>query len=257
MVETQLGDVKILQFERLAREPGLVHGFVSKPANYAPHRGAGSDGAMAARGRLCEALGLPFDSLTSPAQIQGAEVVPLELGDIGGGRDGRGSAIPFVDGLITDRPSVPLILMSADCPLICAYDPDRPALGAAHAGWQGTFAGIAAHMVRLMQREYGSRPERLRVGIAPSAGPCCYEVGPEVRRIARTRMPDADACFAERGGRLLLDLWRANTLHLIAAGVSPDHIETPGLCTICNPQFWSHRRDGATAGRSALIVALR
>lgn len=259
MLQTEQGGYKLLRFERLARESRLVHAFVSKPANWAPHRGLGAEQAIEHRRRVCEVLGVPFEQLTSPEQIQGAEVLPLEPGDIGRGRDGRGSAVRFIDGLITDRPDVPIILMSADCPLLVIFDPDRPALAAVHAGWQGTFAGIGPNAVRLMEREFGSRPKRLLVGIAPSAGPCCYEVGEEVRRLAHTRMPqdDADSCFRPQNGRYMLDMWRANALQLVAAGVPAEHIETAGLCTICNGRFWSHRRDGATAGRSALFVSLK
>ena len=93
--------------------------------------------------------------------------------------------------------------------------------------------------------------------IIPAAGQCCHEVGHHVRRVARTRLADADECFVEKGGRVLFDLWTANRNQLIAAGVRPDAIETAGLCSICDHRFWSHRRDGTDAGRTALFLGLR
>ncbi|RXM21699.1 laccase domain-containing protein, partial [Citrobacter sp. AAK_AS5] len=87
--------------------------------------------------------------------------------------------------------------------------------------------------------------------IAPSAGPCCYEVGHEVRRIARSTLSQADTFFVERNGQLFLDLWSANRRQLIDAGLKADNLETAGRCSICDRRFWSHRRDGADAGRSA------
>jgi YfiH family protein len=200
---------------------------------------------------------MPFDALTAPQQVHGGEVLQVEADDVGRGRDGRASAMPFVDGLITDRRAVPLILLSADCPLVCAFDPERPAVGAVHASWQGTMARASENLIRQMHRCFRSDPDRLLTAIAPSAGPGAYEVGPEVCRIAQSRFEDADAWFTPgRGDRFLFDLWSANRQQLIAAGVSPDRVEVAGLCTISDGRFWSHRREGADAGRFALFIGL-
>ena len=257
MIEQSYGDLSLLFFESLKGTAGLVHAVTMRPQNYAPHRGTGCEKATHWRKRVCEILGVPFESLTSPEQVHGPDVLPLEPGDVGRGRDGRHTAVQFVDGLITDMPNVPLIILSADCPLVLVYDPDRPAVGAVHASWRGTVAQAAENLVRQMVRSYGSDPSRMKAAISPSAGPCCYEVGPHVRRVARTKLADADDCFVERDGRVFFDLWTANRNQLIAAGIRPDAIETAALCSICDHRFWSHRRDGTDAGRTALFLGLR
>jgi len=257
MIERSHGDVTLLSFASLAAIPRLVHAVTTRPQNCAPHRGIACEEAVHWRKRVCEVLGMSFESLTSPEQVHGADVLALEPGDVGRGRDGRHGAIQFVDGLITDMPDVPLIILSADCPLVLVCDPDRPAVGAVHASWRGTVAGAAENLVRQMVCSYGSDPSRMKAAISPSAGPCCYEVGPHVRRIARTRLADADDCFVEQGRRVLFDLWTANRNQLAAAGIPPDAIEVARLCSICDRRFWSHRRDGADAGRTALLIGLR
>jgi len=251
------GDITLLKFDRLSREGGFIHAVAGKPHNYAPHRGVGRERAMEARRRVCEILDLPLERLTAPAQVMAGEVLRIEPRDWGRGRDGRSSAIPYVDGLICDTPNVPIVLLSADCPLICVYDPDRRAVGALHAGWQGTVARAAQNLVAQMWRSFGSEPDRLLVGISPSAGPCCYEVGEDVRRIAATRLDNAGECVAVRNGRLTFDLWEANRSQLVQAGVQPKNIELAGICSICDRRFWSHRRDGHDAGRNAMFVALK
>lgn len=244
-------------FDSLVNQPGLVHAFASRPCNYAPHRGPGADGAIAARRAVCAQLGVSFDRLTSPSQVHGAEVVAVNEDDAGRGAEGRDSAVRFVDGLMTDVPGLPLILMSADCPLILVYDPQRPAIGAVHASWQGTVARAAQNLVRQMVRVYGSDPAGLQAGIAPSGGPCCYEVGREVRRIAEGRLTNVEGCFVCRDDRLYFDLWAANRDQLIESGVLAAHIEVARLCSICDERFWSHRRQAVQAGRSALFAALK
>jgi polyphenol oxidase len=257
MIERTYGDLTLLQFESLAHEAGLIHCVTTKPQNMAPHRGVGCEEAIRWRHEVCRIFGVSFDRLTSPSQVHGPDVLRVEEGDIGCGRDGRGSAVANVDGLLTDSPGVPLILMSADCPLVWMYDRQRRVVGAVHASWKGTVAGAAGHLVRRMQAEFGSDPASLLAAICPSAGPCCYEVGREVQRLARTRLDHADSFFVTRGGGLYFDLWAVNRQQLVGAGVQSDHIDVAGLCTICDPRFWSHRRDGETAGRFALWVALR
>ncbi len=83
-----------------------------------------------------------------------------------------------------------------------------------------------------------------------------YEVGEVVLRVARTRLPDADELIRQRNSMLTFDLWEANRRHLIEAGVPASRIEVAELDTMTDDRFWSHRRDGANAGRFALIVAL-
>jgi len=257
MIEEVHADIRFLRFSRLSREPGLVHAVTTQPHNYAPHRGPDRDQAIAARRRLCEILKVPFDTLTSPEQVHGGEILDIQDGDIGCGRDGRDSAVRFVDGLICNRVGVPIILMSADCPLVCAYDPDNSAIGAVHASWRGTMVHASENLVIQMNRVFGSVPSRLLTAIAPSAGPCCYEVSEEVRRIAASKLSNIDACFSDRDGRLMLDLWTANRQQLLDAGVLEDNIEVAGLCSICDERFPSHRRQGESAGRFALVIAMR
>lgn len=257
MIERTHGDLTLLHFAGLNAQPGLVHAVTTRPQNYAPHRGVGREEAVRWRRRVCEILGVSFERLTSPEQVMGSDVLRVEEADIGCGRDGRQTAVRFVDGLTCDRPGVPLALMSADCPLICVYDPLRPAIGAVHAGWQGTVHRAAEHLVGRMVEHYGSDPARLRGAVAPSAGACCYEVGEVVRRIAATRCPDGEACMRERDGRLYFDLWETNRRQLLRAGLLPEHLEVAELCTLCDRRFWSHRRDGPDAGRFALFIALR
>ena len=177
--------------------------------------------------------------------------------DAGRGREGRHNAVPFVDGLITDRLGVGLLSMSADCPTMLIYDPVRRAVGLAHASWRGTLGGIAANLVAQMQRSFGCRPTDLMAGIGPSAGPCCYEVKNDVRRVAATRLEHVDQLIPSRGGRFFLDLWATLESQLLRAGVPQANIEQAHLCTMCDERFYSHRRDGPGTGRFGLLCAVK
>src|SRR5207247_2132614 len=117
--------------------------------------------------------------------------------------------------------------------------------------------GIARRAVETLTK-LGADFARLVVAIGPSAGPCCYEVGPDVVEFARAAGLPAACIMPTRDGHARLDLWEANRADLVAAGVVPQHIHVAELCTICRPDlFYSYRRDGAGAGRMLGVIARR
>lgn len=257
MIERTSNTVSWLEFDSFSTHRDLVHAVTLRPRNYAPHRGPNQDQAVRWRKELCEKLNVPFARLTAPSQVHGGDVLEVWDEDIGRGREGRDGAVPWVDGLITDRADVPMLHLSADCPIICVFDPDRPAVGAVHASWRGTMAQAAGNLVAQMNRVYGSKADRLLAAIGPSAGPDRYEVGRDVYRIGQTRLPDPDACLKQHGDRWLLNLWEANRQQLVQAGVPDSQIEIAGICSMSDERFWSHRRDGSETGRFAVLLALR
>ena len=56
------------------------------------------------------------------------------------------------------------------------------------------------------------------------------------------------------------DFWAISRRQLVEAGLRPEHIDTAGLCTRCNQQFFSYRRAAKTAGgvtgRNGSIIGL-
>jgi len=160
------------------------------------------------------------------------------------------------DGLVCDRKGPVLGAFAADCIPLLFAEPDARICGAAHAGWRGTVAGIARNVITRMA-ELGARPERIRVALGPSIGPCCFEVGPEV--VAEFR-----AAFGELPGMIVagprkdhIDLRVASRAVLERAGVHPDHIDDRPPCTRCEAErFFSYRRDGQAGGVHMAFIGL-
>src|SRR5712691_8431604 len=126
--------------------------------------------------RTLMVAGLDLTRVSYAKQVHGAEVARAPEG---GGFAGT------VDILVTVEPHAPLAIFTADCLAIVLYDPEVPALAAAHVGWRGTVRGVAQAAVAALGR-LGARPERLYAAIAPSIGPCCYEVDePVTSELAR------------------------------------------------------------------------
>lgn len=153
------------------------------------------------------------------------------------------------DGLLTLLPEICLVIRTADCVPVFAYDPRRRALGAVHSGWRGTRLAISRALVREMKRRAGSEYRDLHLFILPSIGPASYTVG---RDVADHFPPDIE----EKDGRIYLDLWGNIERTLIEEGIPPKNIFCARRCTLAsNEEFFSHR--AGDRGRSLNYGVMR
>ena len=160
------------------------------------------------------------------------------------------------DALVTRERGLALGIGVADCVPVLLCDPVSGLVGAAHAGWRGTVAGVLRATIGVMQR-LGARPADLHVGLGPSIGRCCFEVGPEVVDAFRASDPHAGQSILE-GPSPRIDLIDANRRQALEAGVAPDRIAAAGLCTVCRPDLLeSYRRSRGAPGRMLGLIAWR
>jgi len=201
-----------------------------------------SDAAAALR-----EAGLDLARVAYAKQVHGAAVVPAPRG---GGWAGAG------DVLTTTERGVPLAIFTADCLALTLWDSIAHVLAVAHVGWRGTVRGATQAAVRAAV-EAGARAGRLHAAIAPSIGPCCYEVDePVLREFGGAFGRPARAWFSPaRDDHAMLDLWAANETLLAEAGVDPAQIENPRLCTACHPDLLYSYRKG-NRGRLVTVAAL-
>jgi hypothetical protein len=159
------------------------------------------------------------------------------------------------DGLLSQTPGLLLRVGVADCYPVLLHDPVKQAVGALHAGWRGTLAGILPDALELMEKELGSRREDIRLALGPGAGPE-YQVGPEVieefaQAGLQTFHPDPKAA-----GKFCLDLAAALRLQAHRGGIKPEHFWACGLDTLKDPGLYSHRRDKGLTGRMWGVIML-
>jgi YfiH family protein len=181
------------------------------------------------RQRLCAAVGADPERVAMNRQVHAATVNRATAAERG--KEG--------DGLWTDEPGLPMLKLTADClPVALARQDGRPALALLHAGRLGLLEGIVEAGVTTLGG-------KLAAAVGPGIGPCCYEVGDEIADAYRSRF----GATAVRGRHL--DLWTVTEQILRAAGVTS--VERLDVCTSCNAEFFSHRRDGGITGRQGVI----
>ena len=256
--------MEITQVAGWAAWDWLRHGFSTRAGGVSAAHGGGAlnlgftreddrKAVIANRALFANAIaGEPPMRLVTVSQVHGSRIVTV-------GRNYEG--IEEADGLVTDVPGVLLGIMVADCVPVLVADTRRRAVGAFHAGWRGTAAGIVEWGVARMVEEFGARPEDMVGAIGPSIGRCCYRVGEELRAEFQARFHYAEELFEERGNGLYLDLADANRRQMIGAGLSPERVAAVGECTACalvdgKRKYFSHRGEQGRAGRSMGIVGL-
>ncbi len=148
------------------------------------------------------------------------------------------------------------MLRFADCLPILLYDPQKRVIGLGHAGWRGTVGLLAQRLAETMREEFGCHLSRVRAGLGPAIGPCCYSVGEEVGEAVQAVLPDSSGAVVERADGIYLDLWEANLWQLRQLGIQG--IEVGKICTACNTaEFFSHRAEGERTGRFAVLMFLQ
>lgn len=198
--------------------------------------------------RMCGQLGIPEKRLVFSKQTHACNVRKITASDAGNGYT-RENAFEDIDALMTDEKNVPLVIFTSDCVPVFLCDPVHSAIALVHAGWRGTVGGIVKNTVAAMGREYGTKAEEVTAAIGPSICRNCFEIGPEVAEQFAAAFPGQTEEILKKGegDRSYADLWRANEILLLSAGLRQENITVSGLCTMCRPDlFFSHR---ATAGR--------
>jgi len=225
--------------------------------NLGLHNGDEDAAVIANRTLFCQAVGVNADDLVTAQQTHGDRVLVVTTEHIGRGATKYSEAIADTDALITQMPGVPLMLFFADCVPVLIVDPVHKAVGIAHAGWKGTLDRIVHKTLLSMEKNFGTRPEDCLAGIAPSVGPCCYEVDGIVIDTLKGQFEEWQQFAQPSGDKWHLDLWGINRSELERAGVKPSNIVVSKVCTACNHHvFFSYRADHGHTGRIGAVIIL-
>lgn len=183
----------------------------------------------------------PGAVLVDMMQVHGADAVLVD-GPVAGDR-------PSCDALVTMLPDLVLVVRAADCVPVLLADPVHGVIGAAHSGRLGLAKGVVPAAVRLM-REHGA--EEIIAWVGPHVCGGCYEVPLAMQ--AEVAAVEPASLATTSWGTPALDLGAGVRAQLQREGVT---VRDASRCTQESPDLYSHRRDGAGAGRLAGLIRLR
>ena len=166
-----------------------------------------------------------------------------------------------VDGMITNEPGVVLATFYADCVPLYFVDKKNKAIGLSHSGWRGTVGKIGAVTIEKMKEEFGSDVDDIVVAIGPSICQDCYEVSVDVIEEFKKAFDEkhwGKLFYQKSEEKYQLNLWEANKIIFMEAGIREEHISMPGICTCCNPEFlFSHRASHGKRGNLAAFLGIK
>jgi len=208
--------------------------------------------------RICDAINVDYTKCVVSKQTHTINLRVVDERDIGKGVT-RERNYDDIDGLITNTPGIVLVTQFADCVPLLFCDTKRKVIAASHAGWRGTVGKIGALTVQKMHDDFGSDPEDIIVGIAPSIMQCCFEVDkPVYKEFCKIDNVNInDICEFKGGGKYNINLQKTNKIILESAGIKPENITVTDLCTKCNADiFHSHRATGGKRGNLGALISL-
>ena len=268
--EKCVDEVFYLSYPILDKTGIVKHGFstriggvsegVFRSMNLSFSRGDSDDCVRENFARMAKAIGVDVDSLVFAAQTHTTNVRKVTKED-----KGKGIITPLdyqdVDGLITDVPDVCLTTFYADCVPLFFVDPVKKAIGLSHSGWRGTVGKIGAETIRKMEEEYGTDRKDIIAAVGPSICQTCYEVSEDVVESFKEAFHEkhwGELFYRKRNNKYQLNLWKANEIILLEAGVRRENIAVTNVCTNCNSEvLFSHRATKGERGSLAAFMALK
>lgn len=262
--------VTFLTYPAFEEMPEIVHGFSTRlggvsegiysSMNLSFTRGDKEEAVKENYRRIAAAIGFEMESIVTSDQTHTANVRRITEEDRGNGIT-KPRPYKDVDGMITNVPGVVLATFYADCVPLYFVDPVHKAIGLSHSGWRGTVAKIGKVTVEKMREEYGTKPEEIYAAVGPSICQDCYEVSEDVAEEFRHAFcPEhwGALFYKKENGKYQLNLWEANRIVFLEAGIPEDHISMPNLCTCCNPEFlFSHRASKGKRGNLGAFLGIR
>lgn len=263
------GEVLLLYYPLLAQTGMVKHCFTTRiggvsegifsSMNLSFTRGDEASAVRTNFKRLAEALEVDCEKFVFTDQTHTTNVRKVTGEDAGKGLM-KARDYSDVDGLITNEPGVVLSTFYADCVPLYFVDTVHRAIGLSHSGWRGTVGRMGAVTVDAMRREYGSNPEDIFCAIGPSICQDCYEVSEDVAEAFAREFAGRSDELLKRGageGKYQLDLWKANEIVLLDAGIKSEHLAVTDICTCCNPELlFSHRASKGRRGNLGAFLCL-
>ena len=141
------------------------------------------------------------------------------------------------DGLYTEKHGKILCVKTADCiPILIST---RKGVAVLHAGWRGLSKGILGSFFD--HYEYSTVDTKVTIG--PHARTCCYEVTEEMNEVF-----PAYVYKKNRTHYLNMSLFVRDYLNKVNI-----KFEDTGVCTICDEDYHSYRRDGSQERQYSFI----
>lgn len=259
IISNKLNNTGIVKHGFSTRLGGVSTGIFSS-LNLGFSRGDNYDLVLENHKRISRAIGFDYKDIVTSKQTHTTNIKVVREEDKGKGiitdRD-----YSDIDGFVTNVPGIPLATYYADCVPLFFVDVKEKAIGLSHSGWRGTVDKMGLHTVREMEKQYGSKPENIFAFIGPSICQQCYEIGKDVADEFKKAFSSDDCSeimYKKQDEKYQLDLWKANEIIMLNAGIKKENIDVTDICTCCNSDLlFSHRASNGERGSLGAFLIIK
>lgn len=161
------------------------------------------------------------------------------------------------DGLLLPNahkhPPVVVYVKTADCLSLIVESQKAQLIGAIHVGWQGAYKGMLQSLAMKLTN-LGVNLSEVRVMLGSSINGCCYNI-PRMRyRMFQDKYGQDVAGFSEHENQLFFSLPTFVLSQLLNLGFKKANLDYQVNCTVCQPHFFSYRRQNHTLNRLLTYV---
>lgn len=267
--EREVNGVPYLSYPILEKTGVIKHGFSTRlggvsegccsTMNLSFARGDREEAVRENFRRMAEAIGVSAEDMVFSKQTHTTNVRVVTEED-----RGKGIVKPLdyddVDGLVTNVKGLCLATFYADCVPLYFVDPVKKVIGLSHSGWRGTVGKIGKVTIEKMRDVYGCDPKDIVAAVGPSICQDCYEVSEDVIEEFKKSYDEENwnsLFYKKENGKYQLNLWKANELVFLEAGILKEHMAVTNVCTCCNPEIlFSHRASHGKRGNLGAFLAL-
>ena len=249
------------QIPELKKIPGLFHVFSEKSdgnmANAILGKPTDFKKVLKNRIKFFKKINAPIEDVVC-MWVQGKDGVKIaSIKNMGISMLDTNNAVK-TDSLITNKKSLYLFLLIADCTPVILFDPKKKVIAVVHAGWKGVDLEIVKKTVTKLETKYLVDPGNIIAGIGPAVRKDDFIKSSPLQKDDPKWQP-----FLEKVGD---DTYKVDVVglckkQLIDSGVLNKNIIDCGINTTRDNRFFSHVREGnkpiSQQGRFACVIALK
>lgn len=203
--------------------------------------------------RLCSSAGILYDKLIVPSQMHGDTIFEPCQEDV----INENKLFSFEgDASITDKTSLALCCMHADCIPLLLLAKDQLFIAAVHSGWRGTLKKISVRTVDTLKSKK-CNPQNIIAAVGPSICTKHFQVDRDVAELFIPEYGENFVFYDEFNEKYNVNLTGILETQLISCGIPKENVHMLKLCTFCEEElFFSHRRQRGVCGTHASIIQL-
>ena len=198
--------------------------------------------------------GIALGNIARAHLDNGTKVVRVTAADAGRGVTREPGSLMKVDALYTDVPNVYIGMCTADCFSLTLYDGVRGVVGMAHCGWRGIVERLDQKVLEAMAQDFGTGAEDVTAVIGPGIRLCCYRQQDDGLRTAFADYSYLKLIQEHQGDEYSIDMALVLRHNLAQLGIK--EVVDTGVCTGCNPEFYSARKEGFATGSMLNLAAI-